>query len=156
MSPITEKQTGLRSRLASAPISVFVLHAGGEAFCPYFCMYALRRPLAAAKFEGLEFLGTAVDLTTAPAIGQLAGYALSKFIGIRSCSEITPSQRHTAALVLPVVAAETQVRRLRRPDQERIGGHGHPAQEGLNIRQICFTLPELRRPGNTRSERNNE
>lgn len=79
--------------LERAPGPVFVLFAVAAAFSTYFAMYAFRKPFAAAKFEGEHFLGTGVGLKTAIVISQILGYALSKYIGIKVCSEITPSRR---------------------------------------------------------------
>jgi hypothetical protein len=63
------------------------------AFATYFCMYAFRKPFAAARFEGMSFFGTEVELKTALVISQIIGYALSKFIGIKICSEASGSHR---------------------------------------------------------------
>jgi MFS family permease len=56
-------------------------------------MYAFRKPFQAAQYEGLSFLGTQVELKTALVIGQIVGYALSKVIGIKVCTEATRSRR---------------------------------------------------------------
>ncbi len=64
-----------------------------SAFSTYFCMYAFRKPFAAAKYEGLLFLGTNLDLKTVFVISQIVGYALSKVIGIKVCSEVTRNNR---------------------------------------------------------------
>ena len=48
--------------LESAPTPVFATYAIAASFATYFCMYAFRKPFAAAEFEGLRFLGTKVDL----------------------------------------------------------------------------------------------
>lgn len=79
--------------LERAPSPVFVAVAITAAFSTYFAMYAFRKPFAAAKFEGEFFLGTAVALKTAIVISQIIGYALSKYIGIKVCSEVTPARR---------------------------------------------------------------
>src|SRR5438046_9383519 len=86
--------------LARAPAPVFVFYATAAAFCTYFCMYAFRKPFAAAKFEGLHFFGTTIQLKTAIVISQIIGYALSKFIGIRVCSEAREDQRAGMLLLL--------------------------------------------------------
>ncbi len=91
--------------LESAPQPYFVLVAVVAAFSTYFAMYAFRKPFAAAKFEGLHFLGTEVGLKTALVIGQIVGYALSKYVGIKFCSEITPARR-ARTLVALVLASE--------------------------------------------------
>src|SRR5262245_59544094 len=83
----------LTSLLERAPGPVFVAYAIAAAFTTYFCMYAFRKPFAAAKFAGATFLDSAVELKTAIVISQIIGYALSKYIGIKVCSEITPARR---------------------------------------------------------------
>ncbi len=75
------------------------------AFSTYFCMYAFRKPFAAAKYEALYFLGTHVELKTALVIGQIIGYALSKFAGIKVCSEANRRGRAPTLIGL-IVAAE--------------------------------------------------
>lgn len=67
-------------------------------------MYAFRKPFAAATFEGATFLGSAVQLKTAIVISQIMGYALSKCIGIKICSEISAGGRAFALVVLVVWA----------------------------------------------------
>lgn len=81
------------------------LWVAGAAFCAYFCMYAFRKPFAAASFSGLDFAGTHFGLKSALVISQVIGYALSKFIGIKVCSEIGPRRRALALLGL-IAAAE--------------------------------------------------
>jgi hypothetical protein len=70
-------------------------YALAAAFATYFCMYAFRKPFAAAQFEGEHFavFGQAVELKTAFVISQILGYTLSKFLGIKVCSEVTRRQR---------------------------------------------------------------
>ena len=81
------------------------LCAMSAAFIAYFCMYAFRKPFAAGTYEGLSFLGTEVDLKTAFVICQIFGYALSKYLGIKFCPEVTRKNR-AALLVALIVAAE--------------------------------------------------
>jgi hypothetical protein len=95
----------LTDRLKAAPANVFAFYAMAAAFSTYFCMYAFRKPFAAAKFADLKFLGTGVDLKTAFVISQIVGYALSKYIGIKICSEVT-RQRRAWTLVVLIGAAE--------------------------------------------------
>jgi hypothetical protein len=71
------------------------------AFATYFCMYAYRKPFAAAKFADLKFLGTGVDLKTAFVISQIVGYTLSKYLGIKICSEAT--RQHRAGLLMGLI-----------------------------------------------------
>src|SRR5213083_2927085 len=86
--------------LQKAPAPVFATYAIVAAFSTYFCMYAFRKPFAAAKFEGEFFLGTTVALKTAIVISQIVGYALSKYIGIKVCSEVSPTRRAITLVAL--------------------------------------------------------
>lgn len=63
-----------------------VLHAGLSGFVIYFCMYAFRKPFAAATFEEAAIWG--LDFKVLLVIAQVIGYATSKFIGIRFNSGI--------------------------------------------------------------------
>ncbi|MFO1458773.1 MAG: DUF5690 family protein [Verrucomicrobiota bacterium] len=92
-SPVPRPTSWLTARLATAPAPVFVAVAVAAAFSTYFAMYAFRKPFAAATFEGQFFLGTHVALKTAIVISQILGYALSKYIGIKVCSEVSPAKR---------------------------------------------------------------
>ncbi|AEM69639.1 hypothetical protein Murru_0589 [Allomuricauda ruestringensis DSM 13258] len=70
---------------------IFLLHASLAAFGTYFCMYAFRKPFSVATFDGLAFMG--VDYKILLVIAQVLGYALSKFVGIKVISELTPNRR---------------------------------------------------------------
>ena len=105
MSNQTHAGERLTAWLEKAPAPVFAAYAILAAFTTYFCMYAFRKPFAAAKFEGQFFLGSAVALKTAIVISQIFGYALSKYIGIKVCSEVSPARR-AATLVILILWAE--------------------------------------------------
>lgn len=105
MSTSTHAGARLTAWLEKAPAPAFAFYAILTAFTTYFCMYAFRKPFAAAKFEGQFFLGTAVALKTALVISQILGYALSKYIGIKICSEVSAGRR-AATLVLLILWAE--------------------------------------------------
>jgi hypothetical protein len=105
MSTPTHAGARLTAWLERAPAPAFAAYAVLAAFTTYFCMYAFRKPFAAAKFEGEFFLGSAVALKTALVISQILGYALSKYIGIKVCSEVSPGRR-AATLVLLIAWAE--------------------------------------------------
>lgn len=79
--------------LERVPAQALTVYAIVAAFSTYFCMYAFRKPFAAATYEGLRFFGTDIDLKTAFVISQILGYMLSKYIGIKVCSETTRKQR---------------------------------------------------------------
>ena len=97
------KEHPLTRWLARSPAGVFAAFAVIVAFTTYFCMYSYRKPFAAAQYAG-ESVG-ALDLKSALIIGQLIGYALSKMIGVKINSELAPSRR-AWALVLLIVWAE--------------------------------------------------
>ena len=95
----------LTSRLEAAPPWLLTAYALAAAFATYFCMYAFRKPFTAARFDGQQFLGTGLALKTAFVIGQLAGYTLSKYVGMKVCSEVTAARRAPLLMGL-VLAAE--------------------------------------------------
>jgi len=66
-------------------------------------MYAFRKPFSAAQYSGHELWG--LDLKAALVISQIIGYTLSKYIGIKVCSEATPARR-TVLLVTLILIAE--------------------------------------------------
>jgi len=102
---MTKKRCPLTSWLESAPRPVFVAYAVGTSFSVYFFMFAFRKPFAAAEYEGLKFLGTGIDLKTALVIGQIFGYVLCKYAGIKFCSEMSRAAR-ARSLVLLILIAE--------------------------------------------------
>ena len=84
------------------PFTVSLL-ATSAAFATYFCMYAFRKPFSAGTFENQFTWGT--ELKAALVATQLAGYALSKFIGIKVISEMRREYRAITIIGL-IVAAE--------------------------------------------------
>lgn len=80
----------------------FATYAVVVAFTTYFCMYAFRKPFAAGTYAGLA-IGE-LDLKSALIISQLAGYALSKLLGVKFNSEMPPRRRAWALVVLIVWA----------------------------------------------------
>ncbi|PNB52649.1 hypothetical protein C1X77_27345, partial [Pseudomonas sp. GW531-E2] len=66
-----------------------------------FAMYAFRKPFTAATFELVPGWHWVLDYKIALIVAQVAGYALSKFIGIKVVSEIAP--RHRAAAILALI-----------------------------------------------------
>lgn len=68
-------------------------------------MYAFRKPFTAAAFDGHTFLGTELTLKTAFIFSQIVGYTLSKYIGVKVCSETTASRRGSTLIRL-VLASE--------------------------------------------------
>ncbi len=94
----------LTRRLIRAPSGVFVAYATSASFATYFCMYAFRKPFAAASFEGETFFGSGVALKSAFVIAQVVGYALSKYAGIKYASEV---RRRAWALLSLIGVAES-------------------------------------------------
>lgn len=85
------KSRALERWLRDQPGWVFSLYAILAAFSTYACMYAFRKTYTAAGFEGIEFWG--LELKTLLIISQILGYTLSKFLGIKIVSEMTPDRR---------------------------------------------------------------
>src|SRR5262245_34629104 len=85
-----------RSRLG------IVVWAVVAAFGTYFCMYAFRKPFTAAAFANQEVWG--IGLKTLPGPAQVAGYTLSKFLGIRIVTELPPHRRAVGILILIALA----------------------------------------------------
>jgi hypothetical protein len=89
----------LRNRLSTSPDWVLTLFATLAAFSTYTCMYAFRKPFAAAGYlDGPDYLG--LQFKSVLVISQVLGYMASKFIGIKVVSEMTPGRRAGAIVVL--------------------------------------------------------
>ena len=80
---------------------LFPIAAGTAGFCAYFSMYAFRKPFTAATFAHVAGWDLSLDYKIALVLAQVAGYALSKFIGIKVVSEIHP--RHRAAAIIGLI-----------------------------------------------------
>jgi len=92
-----------RSHPASTPSWVWNVGATALAFATYFCMYAFRKPFAAGTYTGEELLGLAPK--TWFVTSQIAGYAASKYLGLRLVSE-APRKRRLPLLLGLIAAAE--------------------------------------------------
>ena len=90
----------LRLWLARANPVAFVLFAGLAGFCAYFSMYAFRKPFTAATFDDVAGWDFALDYKVALVIAQVAGYALSKLVGVKVIAEMRPERRAAAIVVL--------------------------------------------------------
>ena len=90
----------LRFTPAARPLHpmLVTLLAGCAALACYACMYAFRKPFAAATFGGTEFVG--VDYKVWLVVAQVLGYMTSKFIGIRVIGELDHSRRARLLLLL--------------------------------------------------------
>lgn len=78
------------STRTSSSFRLTVLCIGG-ALLTYMSMYAFRKPLSAATFEGISYWG--IDYKVIALISQVVGYTGSKFLGIKVVSELRPAQR---------------------------------------------------------------
>ncbi len=63
-------------------------------------MYAYRKPFSAASYAHIAGWPFAIDFKIMLVIAQVAGYALSKIIGVKVVSEMPPSRRAAAILLL--------------------------------------------------------
>ena len=90
----------LRRVLSQAPPAVFTVVAGLAGFSAYFAMYAFRKPFTAATFVGVPGWSFPLDYKIALVLAQVAGYALSKFVGVKVVSEIRAERRALAILGL--------------------------------------------------------
>lgn len=100
------KTSSITRFLEKAPQPIFVTYATFVAFATYFCMYAFRKPFSVARFEGEEFswVSGEVTLKSAIVISQIFGYAISKYIGIKVCSEVLQRWRAWLMVALVIVA----------------------------------------------------
>lgn len=88
----------ITKRLERANPGAFSAWCIVAAFGVYFCMYAFRKPFTAGTFENDMLWG--VGYKTILVIAQVFGYALSKFVGIKVISEMTPGRRAVGILTL--------------------------------------------------------
>lgn len=84
---LNSRFTGLLAR-NNAMMIVWCMVA---AFGAYFSMYAFRKPFNAGEYTGLTLNG--IDYKSVLLITQVLGYMLSKFIGIKVISELSPGKR---------------------------------------------------------------
>lgn len=71
--------------------TAFMLFGATAAFCTYACMYAFRKGITAVTFEGMVFAGISYKIWLITA--QVFGYAMSKRIGVKVVSEMSPGRR---------------------------------------------------------------
>lgn len=81
----------LSRRLQSSQSSGWIAGVALTAFLTYCSVYGFRKPFAAASFSG-EFLW-GIQFKIVLVLAQVAGYALSKFIGIRLIGGLDEKQR---------------------------------------------------------------
>ncbi len=96
------KKFTLTTRLERAPTWQFTLFTASAAFLLYTCVYGFRKTFSVATFDTYVFLGISYKVWLVTA--QVAGYALSKFIGIKVVSEMKASGRAKSIFWLVIVA----------------------------------------------------
>ena len=124
---MSAKTGRITSFLQQAPLPVFTAFAIAASFSTYFCMYAFRKPFVAASFLGadgdpIKFWSSAVDLKSALVISQILGYTLSKYIGIKICSEVTRARRATMLIAMILLALAALILYGVLPDQWKFVG----------------------------------
>ncbi|GAB3941084.1 DUF5690 family protein [Spirosoma harenae] len=82
--------------------TLFVIYGAVVAFCTYACMYAFRRGITAVTFEGMYFAGISYKIWLVTA--QVFGYAVSKGIGVKVVSEMSPGKRARNILIFVAIA----------------------------------------------------
>ncbi|HUD28252.1 MAG TPA: DUF5690 family protein [Novosphingobium sp.] len=90
----------LRQWLAQGHPWALALYGGLASFSAYFSMYAFRKPFTAATYADVQGWEGVVDFKIALVIAQVAGYALSKLIGVKVVSEMAASRRGVAIVGL--------------------------------------------------------
>ncbi|MBB6498330.1 DUF5690 family protein [Pedobacter cryoconitis] len=94
--------TGLKARLIQLPPVYTAILCSVAAFSIYVCTYAFRKGFTAGTYEGEKLLG--IDFKVWLVLAQVAGYALSKFIGVKFIAEVKPNGRARAILGLIGIA----------------------------------------------------
>ena len=88
--------------LKTQPDWVFISFTSLVAFATYSCMYAFRKPFTVATFDGEYLWGLQLKIWFIAA--QVAGYTVSKFIGIKVVSEMPKGKRSLSILALVGIA----------------------------------------------------
>ncbi len=99
-APSAGSESAVTRWLRTAPPAAFAVYGGLAAFCTYFAMYAYRKPFSAASYAHVAGWPFAVDFKIILVIAQVAGYALSKLIGVKVVSEMPAAWRAGAILGL--------------------------------------------------------
>jgi hypothetical protein len=80
----------------------WMLWAVVAAFGCYFCMYGIRKPFTAGSYANTELWD--IGFKTVLVTTQVAGYMISKFIGIKVIAEMPPHRRALTLLFLVLFA----------------------------------------------------
>ena len=92
----------IQRKLSQSGPATFSAYCIMAAFGTYFCMYAFRKPFTAGEFKDTIWLG--IGFKTVLVASQVAGYTLSKFIGIKVISEMPARYRAVSILALIGIA----------------------------------------------------
>lgn len=103
----------ITAKLEKGSSTFFILYVGGMALLTYISMYGFRKPFTVATYHYLTW-AFSIDFKTCMLIANFIGYSLSKFIGIKVVSEMTPRKRvktilgiilfaHMSLLLLPLL-----------------------------------------------------
>jgi Family of unknown function (DUF5690) len=96
-SQVTNK---LSQALERANPVFFTAFAGLSGFAAYFSMYAFRKPFSVAIFGSVAGWHFVLDYKIALVLSQVAGYAISKLIGVKLIAEFEPRKRAAAIMQL--------------------------------------------------------
>lgn len=96
------QSSSIRAWLQRTPLWSFTLYTSVTAFLLYTCVYGFRKTFSVATFEGLVYLG--IGYKTWLVTAQVAGYAVSKFLGIKIVSEMKHGSRFRGILILIGIA----------------------------------------------------
>lgn len=99
---MNQSKSWITRRLEQAGPASFSAYCVIAAFGTYFCMYGFRKPFTAATYEDAVWLG--IGFKTILVAAQVAGYTISKFIGIKVVSEMSARYRAISILGLIGVA----------------------------------------------------
>lgn len=97
-----KKTSPIKTKLTQLPQAYTAVLCAMATFCIYVCTYAFRKGFTAGTYLESPLLG--IDFKVWLVMAQVAGYALSKFIGIKFISEIQPKGRAKAIIVLLLMA----------------------------------------------------
>jgi hypothetical protein len=90
----------LTRSLEQANPVLFTAFAGIAGFAAYFSMYAFRKPFSVAIFGAVPGWHFLLDYKIALVLAQVAGYALSKMMGVKLIAEFQPAKRAGAIFKL--------------------------------------------------------
>jgi hypothetical protein len=79
---------------------LFTAFAGLAGFAAYFSMYAFRKPFSVAIYGAVPGWHFVLDYKIALVLAQVAGYALSKLMGVKFIAEFQPARRAGAIFKL--------------------------------------------------------